>query len=310
MRITNILTEYWHFLLVFGCLGGIGTALMFTPCIAAVGHWFKNGRGNATGIAVSSGAFGGIVFPLMLEQLIPQIGFAWSARIIGCIYIVLCATANLLVKSRLPPIENASTNPDFRIFSHPEFAITVAGVFLLEWALFVPLAYICSYATAQGFPTSMSYNILIFLNVGSVFGRILPGYLADRMGRYNTNIIVIFFAILSIYGVWWPLGSAAGGLTAFALLFGFASGSNISLAPVCLGELCRTEEYGRYYATCFTVVSFGCLTGMPIAGRLISSANGDYWALILFTGSCYVGGLAAFVSARMLARGWKLRIKY
>jgi MFS family permease len=310
MRITNILTEYWHFLLVFGCLGGIGTALMFTPCIAAVGHWFKNGRGNATGIAVSSGAFGGIVFPLMLEQLIPQIGFAWSARIIGCIYIVLCATANLLVKSRLPPIENASTNPDFRIFSHPEFAITVAGVFLLEWALFVPLAYICSYATAQGFPTSMSYNILIFLNVGSVFGRILPGYIADRMGRYNTNIIVIFFAILSIYGVWWPLGSTAGGLTAFALLFGFASGSNISLAPVCLGELCRTEEYGRYYATCFTVVSFGCLTGIPIAGRLISSANGDYWALILFTGSCYVGGLAAFVSARVLARGWKLRVKY
>lgn len=38
MCITNILAEYWHFLLVFGCLGGIGTALMFTPCIAAIGH--------------------------------------------------------------------------------------------------------------------------------------------------------------------------------------------------------------------------------------------------------------------------------
>jgi MFS family permease len=90
-------------------------------------------------------------------------------------------------------------------------------------------------------------------------------------------------------------------LIVFALLFGFASGSNISLATVCLSELCRTEEYGRYYA----VVSFGCLTGIPIAGSLISSANGSYWALILFTGSCYVVGLAAFTSARVLAKGWK-----
>ncbi len=250
------------------------------------------------------------MFPLLLEQLIPQIGFAWSTRIIGCIYIVLCAIANLLVKSRLPPTRDASANPDFRIFSNPEFALTVAGVFLLEWALFVPLAYICSYAMAQGFSTSMSYNILIFLNVGSFFGRTLPGYIADRIGRYNANIMVIFLAIISIYGIWWPLGSTTGGLIAFALLFGFASGSNISLAPVCLGELCRTEEYGRYYATCFTVVSFGCLTGIPIAGKLISSADGSYWALILFTASCYVGGLAAFTSARVVAKGWKLSVKY
>lgn len=267
-------------------------------------------RGIATGIAVSSGAFGGIVFPLMLQQLIPQIGFAWSTRIIGCIYIALCATANLLIKSRLPPIKNATANLDIKIFKDPEFALTVAGVFLLEWALFVPLAYICSYATSQGFSASMSDDILIFLNAGSVFGRILPGYIADRIGRYNTNIIVIFLAIISILGIWLPVGSTTGGLVFFAVLFGFASGSNISLAPVCLGELCSTEEYGRYYATCFTVVSFGCLTGIPIAGKLISSANGNYRALIIFTGSCYIGGLAAFTGARVLAKGWRLKIKY
>jgi MFS family permease len=302
--------EYWQFLLVFGGLGGIGTACMFTPCIAAIGHWFKTGRGTATGIAVSSGAFGGIVFPLMLQQLVPQIGFAWSTRIIGCIYIALCATANLLVKCRLPPIKDATANLDLKIFRDPKFALTVTGVFLLEWALFVPLAYICSYATTQGFPVAMSYDILIFLNVGSLFGRILPGYIADRIGRYNTNIIVILLAIISIFGIWLPAGSTTSGIIVFVLLFGFASGSNISLAPVCLGELCRTEEYGRYYATCFTVVSFGCLTGIPIAGKLISSANGSYWALITFTGACYVGGLTAFSSARVLAKGWSFKVKY
>jgi predicted MFS family arabinose efflux permease len=283
---------------------------MFTSCIAAIGHWFKRDRGNATGIAVSSGALGGIIFPIALEKLIPQIGFAWSTRIIGCIYIVLRVTANLLVKYRLPPLKDASANLDLRIFNNSEFAITVDGVFLLEWALFVPLVYICSYAAAQGFSTSMSYYILIFLNVGSFFGRILPGYIADRIGCYNTNIFVISVAIISIYGIWWPFGSTTVGLIIFTLLFGFASGSNISLVPVCLGELCRTEEYGRYYSTCFTVLTFGCLTGILIAGSLISSAGGSYWALILFAGSCYVGGQAAFMCGRVLAKGWNLRIKY
>lgn len=44
-------------------------------------------------------------------------------------------------------------------------------------------------------------------------------------------------------------------LVVFVLLFGFASGSNVSLTPICLGQLCETQEYGRYYASCFTVHS-------------------------------------------------------
>lgn len=36
-----------------------------------------------------------------------------------------------------------------------------------------------------------------------------------------------------------------GLLIVFCVIMGFASGSNISLTPVCVGMLCDTEEYGR-----------------------------------------------------------------
>lgn len=38
-------TAYWHFMLVFGIIGGLGTSLLFCPCLAALGHWFNLKRG-------------------------------------------------------------------------------------------------------------------------------------------------------------------------------------------------------------------------------------------------------------------------
>lgn len=294
----------------FGVLGGLGTALLFTPSVAAVGHYFNEGRGNATGIAATGGAVGGIIFPLMLQKLIPEVGFGWSTRIIAFIYVITCAIANLLIRSRLPPNPDASANPDFRIFKDPAFAITVLGVFLIEWALFIPLTYISSYAVAQGFSSSFSYDILVLVNVGSVFGRWLPGFYADIIGRFNAAIISVAFTVVAVFAIWLPAGDTKGGLVVFALLFGFASGSNISLTPVCVGQLCATANYGRYYATCYTIVSIGCLTGVPIAGELISAEGGSYWGLIVFVGMCYAGGLIAFAVARIMATGWLFKSKY
>jgi MFS family permease len=310
MFLLGICEQYWHFLLVFGFLGGGSTSLLFTPAIAAIGHFFNQKRGNATGIAATGGAIGGVVFPLMLEALIPKIGFAWSTRIIGFIYVGLCAVACIFIRTRLPPEKNANAKPDFRIFKDPAFAITVLGVYLLEWALFVPLTYISSYALYQGFSTDFSFQVLVILNVGSIFGRWLPGFYADKIGRYNTMILTTILTVVSVLGIWLPVGGTKAGIVVFALLFGLASGSNISLTPVCIGQLCRTENYGRYYATCYTIVSIGCLTGIPIVGEIIAKNNGDYWGLIVFVGVCYVVGLAAFVIVRVLNTGRKLRVVF
>jgi MFS family permease len=310
MFLLGVCKEYWHFMLVFGLLGGGSTSLVFTPAVAAIGHYFSAKRGNATGIAATGGAIGGVVFPLMLEALIPKVGFAWATRTIGFIYVGLCGVACVLIRSRLPRAKNANAKPDFRIFKDPAFAISVLGVYLLEWALFVPLAYVSSYALYHGFSTAFSYQVLVFLNVGSIFGRWLPGFYADKIGRYNTMILTTILTVISVLGVWLPVGDTKAGIIVFALLFGLASGSNISLTPVCIGQLCRTENYGRYYATCYTIVSIGCLTGIPIVGEIIASNGGDYWGLIVFVGVCYVGGLAAFVTVRVMETGWKLVVVY
>jgi hypothetical protein len=49
------------------------------------------------------------------------------------------------------------------------------------------------------------------------------------------------------------------------------------------------------------------LTGIPIAGQILSTTHGDYRGLIGFTASCYAAGLSAFLAARIMAVGWKVK---
>ncbi|KAK4543913.1 hypothetical protein LTR36_004687 [Oleoguttula mirabilis] len=318
----GLCTKYWHFIMVFSILGGIGTSLTFTPCVSAIGHFFHKGRANATGIAAAGGSVGGVIFPLMLQSLFPKVGWAWATRIQGFIFIILLIFANLLIRSRLPPKPGGSVLPDFTIFRQPAFMLVTVGTYFLEWGLFIPITYLASYSLQSGAMSStFAFQIIAVFNAGSCLGRWAPGYLADKFGRFNTMIVTIFLCMSSSLGLWVPAtilsnepdanNTTVLGLTiGYAVLMGFASGSNISLTPVCVGMLCDTEDYGRYYATCYTIVSFGTLTGVPIAGAVISACGGAYWGVATWTGLCYVCAGAAFTAVRVMKVGWKWNVLY
>ncbi|WAO96909.1 MFS domain-containing protein [Fusarium falciforme] len=113
-------TEYWHFILSFGVCGGLGTSLVFTPAIAAVGHFFFQKRGIATGIAAGGGAIGGILLPLVLESLFDKIGFAWATRVVALIWLVSLGIACILMTSRLPtkPFSKENILPPGLVLGH------------------------------------------------------------------------------------------------------------------------------------------------------------------------------------------------
>lgn len=230
-------------------------------------------------------------------------------RVMGFIFVFITTLANLLIKPRLPRSRTAqSPHPDIKIFKKPDFAFTVLGVYLLEWGFFIPVTYITSYALYQGFDAGISYQSLSILSAASVVGRFLPGLVADIIGRFNTIIMALSLTVFACFVVWLPFGNTYAGLICTAIIVGFACGSNVGLTPVCVGQLCDTKDYGRYYATCYSVVSIGCLTGVPIAGALIEACGGSYWGLILFTGLCYASSAVAMACARGYGGGWKLNV--
>lgn len=286
---------------------------MNSPAYGCIAHFFNARRGLATGIATTSGGVGGIIFPLILKCILPKLGFAWSTRILGFILLAFSVPANLWIRARLPPRRKLhSVLPDVAVFRDRRYLAAAVGIFFMEWGIFVPLTFIVSYAaTHQQDPTD-SYTLLSLLNAGSVVGRFLPGLLSDRLGRFNIIIATIALSALCVLGLWLPAGDSPGMLVAFAVAFGFASGSNLSLCAVCLGQLCEARDFGRYLSTAMIIASFGTLTSVPIGGALLNlgGAGAGWTAMIVFSGTSYVLALLCYGSARVLAVGWRWNVVF
>lgn len=111
--------------------------------------------------------------------------------------------------------------------------------------------------TAHGRDESFGFTILALLNAGSFLGRFLPGIAADYIGRFNVIILTMLLCAISVLAIWLPTGGSMSQTIAFAVIFGFASGSNLGLLPVCISQLCAVERFGRYLSSAFFCASFG-----------------------------------------------------
>lgn len=168
-----------------------------------------------------------------------------------------------------------------------------------------------SYAADHGLDPGESYILPALLNAGSVLGRAVPGYFADKWGRFNMIILTVGLCAASVLALWLPAKGSKAVLVVFTIVLGFASGGNVSLLPVCVGQLCDSREYGRFLSSSMLVASFGTLTGIPIGGALLRLQDETGWtALILFSALSYVVSVGFYVSARVQVVGWNLKTIY
>ncbi|KAJ2958905.1 hypothetical protein NQ176_g11154 [Zarea fungicola] len=156
-------------------------------------------------------------------------------------------------------------------------------------------------------PPQRAYLLNALLNAGAVPGRAVPGYMADRVGVFNTMCITACTCAAFIFGLWYTAGQHEGLITAFAVVFGFWSGAAIGLTPVCVAQVCRVEDIGKRTGTAFFVASFGVLTGVPIAAAVLEQGRQEYGGLIVFGGAFYFAAFVAFCVARGIAGGWNWR---
>ncbi len=116
-------------------------------------------------------------------------------------------------------------------------------------------------------------------------------------------IVTTSLSSILVLALWIPARSQGLTIT-FSTLFGFTSGTFVSMTPALIQQLSSVQEIGIRMGTSFSVISIAALTGNPIAGALIDRNAGDYLYLKLFCGIAMGVGCVLLVAARNVQCGW------
>ncbi|KAJ7861364.1 MFS general substrate transporter [Mycena olivaceomarginata] len=257
--------HFYQALLSQGFGMGIASGMLFLPSLGLASHYFRRRRAVAIGIMVSSGALGGIIYSVLLNNILPREGwgFPWAVRFVAFI--------NLFYLER-------SSNPvDMKqIRTDGAYWIAVAGLCLGNLGLFIPYFYLQLFSFIRGVDEKFLVWVIPILNAGAVAGRLMPSFLADRYGPAN---IIIPCGLLSGTIMWALLGvRSIASVTIFALVYGFTSGAYISLStPTIAAFSSSPNEFGlRIGILCF-FLGLALLGGNPMAGALLSAPEYVWW---------------------------------
>lgn len=300
----------WHVFLSQGVCLGIANGLQFCPSMALVSTYFVKRRAFALGFTALGSCTGGVIFPVIVQQCLPSLGFPWTIRIIGFIMLLMNAITIALYRTRLPP---RKTGPlvDWASFKELPYALYCTGAFFSFWGLYFAFFYIGSYArNVLGASYQQSINLLLVqVCMGFVF-RLLPTYYADKIG--GLNVLIPFAFICGVMMFAWIGIKSMATLYVFAVIYGSGSAVIQALWPAVIGSMSREKDLkksGVRMGMAFTVVSVSSFTGPPLAGALIQSHNGSYTYANVWAGMSFIVGGCLLLATRVSLVGWDWKAK-
>ncbi|KAF7561630.1 hypothetical protein G7046_g2527 [Stylonectria norvegica] len=294
---TSLAVQYWQILLSQAFCIGIGTGLIFIPSLALIPKYFSSKRAIATGIVTSGSSLGGVVYPLIFQRLLPTIGFAWTVRTIGFVALGTCGLALVLMRPRGEVVKRRSL-VDMKAFRERPYQLYCAAMFFSYVGFFGPVFYLQPFALSHGLSDgTLALYLVAILNASSIPGRILPSYLAGRIGPVNAMLAAAFLCTIVLF-CWIAVTSAAGNVV-FAVFYGFASGGIISMPAVVLASLTTDMSlFGTRLGMASVLNAFGSLCGTPIAGAILESTN-SYLGVQLFCGLAIVATTLLLFALRL-----------
>lgn len=143
---TSVSSQYWQIFLAQGICKGLGDGLVFCPTVSLVATYFSKKRSLALAVLASGGAVGGIIFPLIAQQLLPKVGFGWTVRTMGFLILFNSIIVLLIARVRLPP---RKTGPlvEWSAFREPSYLLFCIAMFFNMWAVYFAYFYVSPTAT-------------------------------------------------------------------------------------------------------------------------------------------------------------------
>ena len=286
------------FQLAYGGLIGASGGAFFAPIMAATVGWFDKHRS----LAVSLVSIGGGVAPMTMTPLasvlVSNYGWRTAMLSIAILALVVVVPTALLIR-RAPATQAPSSSGQESVpqsprseawaaLRTPQFAVLAVTFFLCCAAHSGPIFHTVSYAVICGAAPLVAASIYSIEGLAGLFGRILFGALADRVGPRR---VIVGGLALQAAGIF-----AYGYISQVPLFFVIAPIVGLAYGGVMpLYSILAREYFGqRVMGTVFGAAAMTSFIGMavgPVGGGWLFDTFGTYhW---LYVASAAIGLAAA-----------------
>jgi MFS family permease len=293
-------TDLVVFQLAYGGLVGASGGAFFAPIMAATVGWFEKNRS----LAVSLVSVGGGVAPMVVTPFATVLieTYGWRSAMlmtaIGATVIILLAA--LLIRRAPAPAEAPAPAADAgaatakrpasaaSVLRTPQFVVLAATFFLCCAAHSGPIFHTVSYAMICGASALAAASIYSVEGVAGLFGRLVFGVLADRLGVRRVLVAGLALQAVGIYTDIYV--SELPHFYMLAAVLGLAYGGVMPLYAVLARDYFGPHVMGTVLGAATMTSAIGMAFG-PVGGGWLYDTFGTYhW---LYIASAAVGIAAA-----------------
>jgi OFA family oxalate/formate antiporter-like MFS transporter len=290
---------------VWAFLVGASSAFIYVPALTAVQRWYPQRRGLVSGFFNMAFGLAAAIMSPVFTALLSGWGYGTINLVLGCTALIVGLAAAPLIRfpeENLPaPAAHTAIGPTSR--SVLEALKTREFWFLwLTWVLAGAagssmLVLATGFGLARGLSLTQAVVLLTGFNLTNGVGRLVSGFLSDRLGGRQTMATsftaatVAYLIMPHLAGIWlWAVLAAVIGF-AFGTLFAVTA----PLAADCFGM----THFGAIFGLIFT--AYGFLSGPLgpwLSGYILDITRGNYTLVFSYLGMMYLASAAIILRVR------------
>ncbi|UCD08535.1 MAG: MFS transporter [Dehalococcoidales bacterium] len=299
MSQVNAIWQIYFFL----SLAGIGLSAADIVPLATVVRWFVRKRGTMTGIMKVGTGLGMMTVPFVSSLLIEAYGWSTSYLILGITVVVVVVPLSQLV--RRDPREKGLLPDGDEKTQDTNISLSEEGLSLLEalktrqlWMVcafyaavvycgMTNLTHIVPYAEGLDIPKTTAASLISTYGAVSMGGRIIMGFLGDKLGHKRTMVICLIIAIVGMS--WLQVAKELWMLYLFAAVYGFSHGGFFTLISPLIAGLFGTRSQGSLLGIVIFSGTLGGSIGMTLSGYIFDITGSYTIAFIILLGLVILG---------------------
>jgi MFS transporter, OFA family, oxalate/formate antiporter len=296
----------WQLYLYYGVLVAAGTSAMYVPIVSMIARWFDKRRSLMSGIGIAGIGFGIAIFPPIFSTLILDFDWRVPFLILGIAVIILIILLSLLLRNEARSFVPSSSPIASRAgLAPPRVGLTFNQItrtpqywmIFIAWVLYglfyySAMVHIVPYATDIGTSAVRAAAILSIIGIVGTAGRILLGFVGDKLG--NRRTVYFSFAVMGLAFLGLALVRDSSMLYVFALVFGCLFGIGVLLVPI-VTEYFGFQQLGIISGTIVFANSLGGAIGPPVAGAIFDVSESYQIAFLVCGVLGLVAGLIVFL---------------